>query len=118
MNLRFTTASLRMSAGFLIWALHFAAIYVYVALVCARGDAQSQWLGVPVMRLLIGAMTLVAIAALALVLWKALRGDWHADARAAGQPFVAWIAAAVAAYGVVAVLWAALPTIWVAACPP
>ncbi len=107
-----------MGAGLLIWVLYFSSIYIYTALVCARGNTQSQWLGFPVLRPIIGALTIVAIAALALVLWKSLRGNWHAEARRADRPFVAWVGAAVAAYGLLAVLWSALPAIWVAACPP
>ena len=35
----FVATTLRMTAGIIVWAVHFAAIYGYAALACARGFA-------------------------------------------------------------------------------
>lgn len=118
MRLPFAITSLRIGAGLLIWAAHFAAVYVYAALVCARGDSASQWFGVSTARLNIGLMTLVAASALGYALWQSLRGRWREDAMNAEQPFIAWLSAAIALFGLLAVLWTAMPAIWVALCTP
>lgn len=117
-KLPFGTTSLRVGAGFLIWAAHFAAVYVYAALVCARGDPTAQWMGASAARLNIGLITLVAVALLGYALWQSLRGTWRADVQRAAQPFLAWLGAAIALFGLLAVLWTALPAIWVALCQP
>ncbi|HLU76492.1 MAG TPA: hypothetical protein VKZ48_01160 [Burkholderiales bacterium] len=117
-KLPFATTSLRVGAGFLIWAAHFAAVYVYVALVCARGDPAAQWLGTSTTRLNIGLITLIAVALLGYVSWQSLRGTWHDDMQRAAQPFLAWLGAAIALFGLLAVLWTAMPAIWVALCRP
>ena len=118
MTLHFATTSLRIGAGFLIWAVHFGAVYVYVALVCARGDPQAQWLGLSAMRVTIALMTFIAVGALMAAFRQSVRGRWRVEAQRAGQPFIAWLSAAITAYGLIAVLWSALPTLWVAACTP
>lgn len=118
MKLSFASTSLRIGAGLLIWAAHFGAVYIYAALVCARGDPTAELLGVPIIRLNIALLTLVAIAALAYVLRQTLRGRWRAEAERADLPFIAWLSAASALYGLLAVLWTAVPTLWVAACAP
>ena len=118
MKLHFANTSLRIGAGLLIWAAHFSAVYVYAAMVCARGDPDAQWFGISATRLNIGLMTLVAVSALGYALWQSLRGEWREDAVAAEQPFIAWLSAAIALFGLLAVLWAAMPAIWVALCQP
>lgn len=117
MGSHFAVTSLRMGAGFLIWALHFGAVYVYTALICARPATDTEWLGMRVLVLGIVCMSAVAIAAQLAVMWKALRGSWYAQAHQAAQPFTAWISAAVGAFGLLAVLWVTLPIIWLRSCP-
>jgi hypothetical protein len=96
----FTRAGLRMSAGPLCWALHFAAIYGFTGLACARGMADA----VPVA---VAAFTLVAGGAAAAVLWLSLRRR---------ESFEHWLAAALAAAALLAIAWEALPALLVPAC--
>lgn len=106
---------MRISAGLLVWALHFAAVYILTALACARG-LRATPTGVPALALGIATLTGIAIAALALILRKALHGTWYVQARAANSSFLAWLTAAVAGYALLAVLWTALPALWGASC--
>jgi hypothetical protein len=112
---RFGSATLRMLAGFLIWAAHFGIVYVFTALVCAR-DARTGATDASMIAVGIAAVTAVAIAAIATVLHHALQGAWYRQAREAHMPFLAWLTAAVAAYALLAVLWTALPALWGADC--
>ena len=103
-----------MTAGLVIWALHFTGVYLWTALVCARGwQVSIPWS--------ISLMTLAALMALAWVLWQCIYGSWrtaqHADARAAEEYlFAPRIAAFVAAFGMVAVVWEAMPAVWTRGC--
>ncbi len=49
-----------------IWALHFCVVYATTAIICAKGSAPPETL-----RLLILAVTLVALAAIVVVGWRA-----------------------------------------------
>jgi hypothetical protein len=91
--------ALWISSGPLVWALHFAALYGFAALACARGFAHAvPWI--------VATATLVA-AALAgvLVLRHAKRGD-----------FIDWLTAALAAFALLAIAWQALPAFVVPVC--
>lgn len=114
----FALTALRMGAGLLVWAAHFAAVYVYVALVCAHGNPGSEVLGFSTVRVVVMLMTLLALGAQWHILHQALRGRWRKEAQQDGQPFIAWIAAAAAAAGAVAALWSVLPTLWITLCVP
>ena len=105
---RFTRTTLRMFSGVIIWAVHFTAIYAFVALACARGFAQAQWLGASVVVWAVSAATIVAVAAILAMLVPALR--------AAGHAFEDWMTAAVAALALVAIVFETLPVVMVPAC--
>jgi hypothetical protein len=117
MRLPFARNSLRMGAGLLVWAAHFAAIYIYVALLCARGMAQTVWLGLPLPQAGVALLTLTALAALIGIFKAAFSGRWYREAMAAHQPFISWLAVASAGFGLLGVLWCAFPALWVSACP-
>ena len=104
----FTRNALRIGAGLLIWAAHFSAIYLYNALACARG-----W-GDP--RIGIGIFTLIAVLALAAVFRTSVTGRWYVETKGAELPYVAWFGATSAGFGLLGVLWCAMPALWVAAC--
>src|SRR5690606_20461468 len=70
----FSLTSLRIGGGLLVWALHFSAVYIVTALMCARDAADAQWLGLPALPLVIAALTLIAIVALGALARQALRG--------------------------------------------
>jgi hypothetical protein len=92
--------ALWIAAGIAIWALHFAAAYGFTALACARGwEAAVPWV--------VGGATLAAVGAIAL-LTLAL---WPRRAH-----FIEWMAIAVAALALVAILLEAVPVMMVPPC--
>lgn len=96
----FTRSALLMSAGVLCWALHFAAIYGFTGVACARGFTHAvPWA--------VGAITLVACAGAAVVMRIALRRR---------ESFEHWLAAALAGAALIAIAWEALPALLVPAC--
>jgi hypothetical protein len=105
---RFTRTTLRMFSGVIIWAAHFTVIYAVAALACARGFAETQWLGASLIAWAIGAATLVAIAAILLMVVPALRS--------ARESFESWMTAAVGALALLAVVFETVPVVMVPAC--
>ena len=84
-----------MSSGVIVWAVHFAVVYGFTALACARGfGGAAPWL--------VGVATLVAAAAAVLVLLAHL-----------SQEFTRWITAALAAAALLAILWEGLSALLV-----
>lgn len=87
-------------AGIAIWAAHFAIVYGYTGLACARGLERSvPWV--------VCAVTLVAAGAAFVVAVRAA---------AARAQFAAWMTAAVAAIALYAILLEGLPALWVTPC--
>jgi hypothetical protein len=97
---RFAATALGMSAGIIVWGVHFAAIYGVTAVACARGLPQ---LVAPA----VGWSTAAAVAALAVIL---VRG-WRRR-----HVFEQWLGAALAALALVAVVWEAIPVLVVPPC--
>lgn len=91
---------LRMLAGVAIWALHFAAIYGFTAVACARR------LPGPV-PLAVAFATLVAAAACALIVIAELRKP---------QGFESWMTGGLAAVALLAIVWEAVPVVVVTPC--
>ena len=90
--------ALRISSGPLLWALHFAVLYGFTALACARGFAHSvPWV--------IGVATLVLGAAAAFFILRSSKDQ-----------FIGWLAAALAALSLLAMVWQAVPVLIVPAC--
>lgn len=92
--------ALRMSAGVLVWAAHFAFIYGFVGLACARGfPGPVPWV--------IGGATLAAsLAALAIMVL-----GYRERAK-----FESWLMATVAAFALIAILWEGMTVLIVPAC--
>ena len=92
------SAALRMALGVMVWAAHFALVYGFTALACARGFASAApWV--------VGAATLVAaLAALAII------------ATNASSEFTRWMTAAIASLALVAVVWEGIPAFIVPTC--
>jgi hypothetical protein len=87
-------------SGSVVWALHFAALYGFTALACARGFAGAvPWVA--------GGATLAALGALTLIAWRHLgrRGEFNA-----------WLTLAVAGLALVAVLYETVPLFIVPIC--
>jgi hypothetical protein len=90
--------ALRISAGVIVWALHFALVYGFTGLACARGlGAAVPWV--------VAAVTALAAALAVLLVLKNL----HAE-------FIQWMTAAVAAAALVAILWEGLAGLLVPTC--
>ena len=96
----FPAAALTISAGVIIWALHFSAVYGITALACARG-----WAGlVPPAVAGATALAVIASAAVILVGWRR-RGV-----------FEYWLSATVAGFGLIAIVYEAIPVLMVPVC--
>jgi hypothetical protein len=81
--------TLRMSAGAIVWAVHFTVLYGFAALACARGFAGAvPWVA--------GAASGLALAALLLVLLRTRpqRGE-----------FESWLAFSIAAFALVGIVF-------------
>lgn len=90
-------AILLMSSGVIVWALHFAAIYGFTALACARGFPQA----VPWVVAIATAAAVAAVLFFIVVSWKQENHD-----------FEAWMTRGIAGFALVAILWEAIP-VWV-----
>jgi hypothetical protein len=96
----FARQALWLSAGAIVWALHFTLIYGATALACARGVPAAAPIGV----------ALATALAVALLLAITVRGWRRRDT------FEGWLSAALALFALVAVVWEALPALVVEAC--
>ena len=92
--------ALRMSAGVIVWALHFGALYGFTALACARGFAGAvPWVA--------GAASALALAALLLIL---------ARSRPRRDEFESWLAFSIAALALAAIVFQTVPVYLVRPC--
>ena len=86
----FARTVLRMSSPVIVWALHFAVVYGFTALACARGFAHAASWTVTVA---------TGIAALLVVLILVKNFD---------REFTRWMSAALAGAALLAILWEGL----------
>jgi NO-binding membrane sensor protein with MHYT domain len=87
-------------SGVAVWALHFMAIYGFTALACARGFPSAiPW-----------AIAIATVLATALAVAIVAR---HYPRR---SEFVHWMTATVAALALLAIVFEALPALWLPAC--
>ena len=93
----FTRTALRIWAGAIVWGAHFAAIYSFTALACARGYAHGRMLGVDIVILVVFVATLVAFIAALAIAQRALRVDVAS--------FESWLTATVAGLAALAIVW-------------
>ena len=102
-------AALQISAGVIVWAVHFGIIYGYTGLACARRFDPSGMTWLALVPWVIGVTTLVgAVLTLALIA-PALRARGRAD-------FAQWMGACVAALALVAILLEGVAVVWVPVC--
>ncbi|HYD80294.1 MAG TPA: hypothetical protein VEC06_10835 [Paucimonas sp.] len=116
----FTRDFLLMFSGPLIWAAHLLAIYVLAALACARGFAHVEWLGIGVVPLWIGILSVAAlagIAGIAIILCRTNdRLQDRRDDAAGSQDFMRWTTLTLAGISAVAIVWEAAPAYMVPVC--
>ncbi len=98
--MRFAVTSLRISAGIIVWALHFATIYGVTALACARGFAGSLPVAIAV-------ATLVAVIGAAAILVSGWRRR---------SDFAHWLSASIAGFALLAIVFEAMPAWLVPTC--
>jgi hypothetical protein len=109
---RFTPTALFVCAGLLIWAADFLLVYVIAAIACAKGFAGVTVLGLPFVAVVGTVLTLAACLATAVVLRIGVR---HLQANGSlGQSvrFIYFLAAAIGAISLIAILFNAIPA-WV-----
>lgn len=114
MDSRFGRSILKMFSAALIWAVHFAVIYSFTALACARGFSDLEWLGVGMVTWVIGTATSIAIAALAVIIKRTLGAVRTTPSNTAR--FMHWMTAAIGGLALVAIVLEALPVLVVPAC--
>ena len=71
-------------AGPMVWTVHFLTIYVFTALACARGFFDLEALGVPIVPLVGGAVTVVAVALIVdagVLSWRRWQGGQRGGSR-------------------------------------
>lgn len=96
----FARTSLYISAGVIIWALHFALIYGVTALACARG-----WDGIVAPAIALASLVAVLATLVVIVV------GWRRRAQ-----FESWLAATVGALALVAIIYEAIPVLIVPTC--
>ncbi len=114
--LRFTRMILRMLSGALIWASHFAVIYIFTALACARGFWDLSWLGIGVVAWVIGAATLAATLAASAISVQAMHAARNRTVQENATGFVHWMTSAIGGLSLVAIVWEAVPVLLVPTC--
>ena len=105
----FATTTFRISAGAIAWALHFAVIYGYTGLACARriSPAADVWLGA--LPYVIGGATVIAAAATVPFVIGGLRARGSPD-------FPAWMSAGVAALAFFGIVLEGITYLWLPTC--
>lgn len=97
----------------LIWAAHFAACYVWLAVGCMPALAGRSVFGVS---LAAAGLAFASITAIAALLWRLRRSVRAITARGAGSAMQADLSLASTALALLAVAWTALPMLLVTAC--
>lgn len=97
-------------APLLVWAAHFAFCYVAVAVMCA--GAVEAGIGEPrALRWLLAAATVLALAALAAMLWHARRPDSRA-------PYLQLMRRVGSTLALIGVAWMGVPMAMLPTCAP
>lgn len=111
---RFTPTVLFMCGGLLIWALDFVIVYVAAALVCAQQQAHATVLGIPVVTFIGIVASVLACAATAVIMWIAAQRLRNEPSAGASTRFINFIAIAVGAMALFAIVLNALPALLLA----
>ena len=104
----FPRTALFVTGGLLIWAADFLFIYVFAALACARGYADTSVLGIGIVPLASAISSMIALAASGAVALAARRRRPGGDANFRGR-----LAFMVAVLGLIAVLVTGVPGVLV-----
>ena len=108
-SVSFTATALRLSAGIIVWAVHFAIIYGFTGLACARRYAESGDTWITLVPWVIGIATAAAFAVALVLLFPVMRSPRKA-------PFVEWVSGWVAAFAMIAIVLEVAAVFWVPVC--
>jgi uncharacterized membrane protein len=106
----FLRCTILMFIGPIVWAFHFLLIYGLTGIVCARPAMQQDWPGIVAWG--IGVATATAIGGIAIIHFR----HWLERRSPAGSSFIEWISSSLALLSVVAIVWEALPVLFVSPC--
>jgi hypothetical protein len=115
----FVAVLISVFAGALIWAIHFTIIYGFTSVACAHGLADTEVLGMDLVRLTVLVATGVAVLAAMAVVVRSLRKSDAASPPgdgAATWQFVRWLTAAVAGLALVFIVMEAITAALVPPC--
>ena len=108
----FARTAFRLSAGILVWTVHFAVIYGYTGLACARRytDAGAAWIAaVPWVIAIAGVLALAAMALVIVPVVRSLRS--HESAQ-----FADWMGAGLAGLAAIGVVFESVPVVMLPVC--
>jgi hypothetical protein len=110
MEYRFTSTTLLMMGGLLIWGADFLIVYTFAAVACARQFADLELAGLGIIPAVTVAISAIALVAAALIGRSALR---RLQAHNPEQPrrFIDFLALAVSVLAIIAIAWSALPAL-------
>jgi hypothetical protein len=117
-------------AGPLVWTVHFLTLYILTAIACAHGFFHQEILGVRVVPLVGGAVTLVAVAlildggVLAYRRWRGMPSDGQpaplpphdGNDVASRRRFMAYAGLLLSGLALIATVWETLPILFFATC--
>ena len=110
---QFPRRVLQACAPLLLWALHFAVVYVMVGTVPALDGETHGCFRFP-LRVAVGTWTLIALGGVAFLTWRTLQGGSSLNGRE--RRFVLIAAAGNAAIATTAMLWAAIAVLLTLPC--
>ena len=117
-------------AGPLVWTVHFLTLYILTAIACAHGFFHQEILGVRVVPLVGGAVTLLAVAlildggVLAYRRWRGMPSDGHpaplpphdGNDVASRRRFMAYAGLLLSGLALIATVWETLPILFFGTC--
>ena len=111
----FTSTIFLLAGGLLVWLADFAFVYVFAAVACARGFADSSIVGLP---LVPAVATLASLGAGLVTVWLLRRGYrlHHDTALDEHDSFIGFVALATCVIALVALLMLILPPLLIRAC--
>jgi hypothetical protein len=116
--------------GPLVWTAHFLTVYIFTAIACAHGFFHDEVLGAPIVPLVGGAATLVAVALILdalFVSWRRWQGrpfdgepaplpPHDANDVASRRRFMAYAGLLLSGISLIATVWESLPLVFFATC--
>ena len=117
-------------AGPLVWTGHFLALYIFTAIACAEGFFDHEVLGLRIVLLVGGLITLLAVVLIVdgiVISWRRWRGRGADGAREPLPPhdsndpessrrFMAYAALLLSGIALIATVWETLPILFYASC--